>query len=113
LQQWGLGVVACKGREDVESVLDAGLTPDLALVDLRLDAVDDGIDVVELLRDHLTPDLPAVLLSGDTGAAALARVRASGIPLLTKPVSPARLKSVLHAYLSGVSQATSTAVRTG
>jgi len=56
LQQWGLGVVACKGREDVESVLDAGLTPDLALVDLRLDAVDDGIDVVELLRDHLTPD---------------------------------------------------------
>ena len=113
LQQWGLGVVPCKGREDVESALAAGLAPDLALVDLRLETVDDGIDVVELLRARTAPDLPALLLSGDTGAAELARVRQSGIPLLTKPVSPARLKSALHAYLSGVSPATAAPARPG
>ena len=112
LRQWGLGVVPCKSREEVESVLDDGLAPDLALVDLRLETVDDGIDVVELLRERVTPDLPALLLSGDTGAAELARVRESGIPLLTKPVSPARLKSALHAYLSRVAPVTAPVART-
>lgn len=84
----------------MECVLDSGVVPDLALVDLRLETVDDGLEVVALLRERLTADVPALLLSGDTGAAQLARVRQSGVPLLTKPVSPARLKSALHAYLS-------------
>jgi signal transduction histidine kinase/ActR/RegA family two-component response regulator len=100
LGQWGLTATACAGRSDVEAFVSLGVAPDIALVDLRLDAVDDGIDVIELLRHRLRPDLPALLLSGDTGAAELARVRSSGVPLLTKPVAPARLKSALHAYLS-------------
>jgi CheY-like chemotaxis protein len=94
-------VTACKSRAEVEALLDGGFRPDIALVDLRLDAVDDGIDVIDQLRARLHSDLPALLLSGDTGAAELARVRQSGVPLLTKPVSPARLKSALHAYLTG------------
>jgi signal transduction histidine kinase/ActR/RegA family two-component response regulator len=101
LEQWGLSVTTCKSRADVDTLLDGGFTPDIALVDLRLDTVDDGIDVVELLRARLGAALPALLLSGDTGAAELGRVQASGVPLLTKPVSPARLKSALHAFLSG------------
>ncbi len=58
------------------------------------------MNVIELVRERLGPEWPALLLSGDTGAAELARVRASGVPLLTKPVSPARLKSALHAFLA-------------
>jgi signal transduction histidine kinase/ActR/RegA family two-component response regulator len=106
LEQWGMTVAACTSREQVETLLDRGLAPDIALVDLRLESVDDGIDVIELARARLGHALPAMLLSGDTGAAELARVRASGVPLLTKPVSPARLKSALHAYLAGSSAAT-------
>lgn len=101
LEQWGMTVAACKSREEVEALLDGGLAPDVALVDLRLESADDGIDVIELARRRLGAGLPVLLLSGDTGAAELARVRASGFPLLTKPVPPARLKSVLHAYLAG------------
>jgi signal transduction histidine kinase/ActR/RegA family two-component response regulator len=112
LQQWGLQVAACNAREQVEAMLDAGLDCDMALVDLRLETVDDGIDVIELLRERLNPELPALLLSGDTGAAELARVRRSGVRLLTKPVSPARLKSALHAYLSGAASITTPVVRT-
>ena len=74
--------------------------PELAIVDLRLEALDDGIDLIERLRRRLGTTLPALLLSGDTGAAEIARVRASGVPLLTKPVSPAQLKSVLHAFFT-------------
>ncbi|MGB3429018.1 MAG: ATP-binding protein [Burkholderiaceae bacterium] len=100
LEQWGIAVIECKSRDEVAELLDDGFRPDIALVDLRLDAVDDGIDVIELVRERLGPEWPALLLSGDTGAAELARVRASGVPLLTKPVSPARLKSALHAFLA-------------
>jgi signal transduction histidine kinase/ActR/RegA family two-component response regulator len=102
LKQWRLAVVPCRSRQDVERILDAGMVPDLALVDLRLETVDDGLDVIAMLRERLASDVPAVLLSGDTGAAELARVRQSGVPLLTKPVSPARLKTALNAYLSRV-----------
>lgn len=101
LEQWGIAVMACKSRAEVAELLDNGFRPDIALVDLRLDTVDDGVDVIDLLRQRLGHKLPALLLSGDTGAAELARVRASGVPLLTKPVSPARLKSALHAFLVG------------
>jgi CheY-like chemotaxis protein/nitrogen-specific signal transduction histidine kinase len=100
LSQWGLDVVPCNGMEETRTTLDGGLAPDVALVDLRLEAVDDGIDVIELLHGRFGPNFPALLLSGDTGAPELARVRESGIRLLTKPVSAARLKSVLHACLS-------------
>ncbi len=100
LGQWGLAVRTAASIQEVDAVLGAGFVPELAIVDLRLDAIDDGIDLIERLRARLGASLPAFLLSGDTGAAEIARVRASGVPLLTKPVSPARLKSALHSYLS-------------
>ncbi|MBC8118814.1 MAG: response regulator, partial [Burkholderiaceae bacterium] len=99
LGQWGLAVRTAASIPEVDAVLGAGFVPELAIVDLRLEALDDGIDLIERLRNRLGAKLPALLLSGDTGAAEIARVRASGVPLLTKPVSPARLKSVLHSSL--------------
>jgi CheY-like chemotaxis protein len=95
-----LTVKVAAGAREADAAVDAGFRPDLAVVDLRLDALYDGIDVIERLRSRLGTALPALLLSGDTGAAEITRVKSSGLPLLTKPVSPARLKSVLHAYLS-------------
>nr|MBA2413510.1 response regulator [Burkholderiaceae bacterium] len=97
--QWGIAVRTAASSAEVDAILATGFAPELALVDLRLEALDDGIDIIERVRARLGADFPALLISGDTGAAQLARVRASGIPLLTKPVSPARLKSALHAYL--------------
>jgi CheY-like chemotaxis protein len=76
-----------------------------SIVDLRLDALYDGIDVIERVRQRLGPELSAMLISGDTGAAEISRVKSIGLPLLTKPVSPARLKSALHAYLSTAPEA--------
>jgi hypothetical protein len=40
--------------------------------------------------------VPALLVSGDTDAVELARVRSSGLPLMTKPVAPAKLRAVLR-----------------
>ena len=67
--------------------ITAALRPDVSLVDLRLDGVDDGIDVVALVRLRLGSAVPGLLLSGDTGAAELARVLDKMEPYFSKPSS--------------------------
>lgn len=105
LQPWGLEVRTAASRQAALALVDSGFKPDLVLADLRLDDGHDGVNVVEQLRAQLGSQLPALLLSGDTGARELVRVKQSGLLLLTKPVAPAKLRSALHALLSSASQA--------
>jgi hypothetical protein len=44
---------------------------------------------------------PAVLVSGESAPMQLARIEASGLPLLHKPLPPARLRSMLSHLLAG------------
>ncbi len=100
LSQWGVKAFVAADPVELTRVLDTGVKPDAAIVDLRLGGGIDGVDVVTLLRGRFGAVFPALLISGDTGARELARVKASGLPLLIKPVPPARLKAALHACLT-------------
>jgi hypothetical protein len=44
--------------------------------------------------------LPAALVTGDTAPDQLEEMRASGLPVLQKPLAPARLRAVLTQALS-------------
>jgi signal transduction histidine kinase len=99
LREWGLDVATASGLETAQLQIDSGFMPEAALVDLRLGAAHDGVELVQLLRTRLGFPLPAVIVSGDTGEAEANRVRASGLPFLSKPVSPAQLRSALLASL--------------
>ena len=72
----------------------------MILADLRLGEPIDGIEVIERLREQTGHSIPALLISGDTGARELARVRESGLLLLNKPAAPARMRSALNAMLA-------------
>jgi len=100
LRQWQAQARTAASADEAMQVVDEGFIPEAVVVDLRLGAQLDGIDVVEALRRRTGRNTPALLVSGDTGAAELLRVRSSGIPLLTKPVAPAKLRSALRAMLS-------------
>lgn len=100
LERWGFEAHAASGYPAACDWLQAGFRPDVLLADLRLGEAFDGIDTVEALRRSLGTSIPALLISGDTGARELARVKDSGLLLLTKPVTPARLRSVLLSLLS-------------
>ena len=100
LSQWGIRTIVAADPAELTRLLDTDVRPDAAIVDLRLGGAIDGVDVVALLRRRFGPSFPALLISGDTGARELARVKASGLPLLIKPAPPARLKAALHACLS-------------
>ncbi len=92
------------GASDVDGLLDAlgahGRYPDLVVADLRLANGDNGIASVIVIRDELGIQIPALLVSGDTGAAAESEARAVGLALLPKPVVPAILHAVATALVA-------------
>jgi CheY-like chemotaxis protein len=100
LAQWGCGVTALPDGETACACCAAGLRPDALLVDYRLGAGMDGLATIAALRDVLGAAIPAVLVSGESEAAELARITASGVTLLHKPLPPARLRSVLAHLLA-------------
>lgn len=69
--------------------------PEIVLADLRLRGNDNGIKAIQALRS-LKPDIQVVLISGDTAPEQLRMAHDAGIDLLHKPLSPQRLRQVLH-----------------
>jgi signal transduction histidine kinase len=73
--------------------------PDAMIVDYRLAGGTDGLAAIAELRARFGRAIPALLVSGESSVAGIARIRASGIPLLHKPVPPARLRAALQFVL--------------
>ena len=108
LRQWRAEPRTAASCDEALAALDGGFVPEAMIVDLRLGEPVDGIAVIDTLRRRLERQTPALLVSGDTGALELMRVRATGIPFLTKPVAPAKLRSVLRALAAAGQEAPST-----
>lgn len=62
------------------------MPPEILLVDLRLRGAENGIDAIRQLRST-SPDLPAILVSGDTAPDSIRDAHQAGISMLHKPVS--------------------------
>ena len=93
LQQWGCSTVAAARSEALQ--IDAGWHPDVALLDLRLQAGDDGrdgIDEAARLRALHGASLPCLLITGESAPESLRRIEASGLPWVHKPVEVAGLR---------------------
>jgi len=67
---------------------------DVLLTDLRLQAGDDGLQVLKGVR-ALQPGLRAVLITGDTAPDRLRQAQSAGVPLLHKPVTLKMLQGAL------------------
>jgi len=64
----------------------------LLMCDYRL-AGEDGLDVGQRLRERFAPAAQLLIVTGETSPERLQRVRASGVPVLFKPV---RAQTLLH-----------------
>ncbi len=96
LQSWGCAVqVALSLPEALEQMQHNGV-PDLILSDFHLGATENGIVCIQTLRRVAGRHIPACLMSGDTHDAFLQAVLAADLPLLHKPVRPAKLRSLLR-----------------
>jgi CheY-like chemotaxis protein len=100
LERLGCRVAVCSGYAEAERLLqDQALEPDLIVADFRLRQHENGIDTVRRLRARLG-DVPALLVSGDTAPERLREARASGLPLLHKPVSGEKLTEAMLSALA-------------
>jgi len=98
---WGAEVV---GGRDARTLLEAlgriARYPDLVVADLRLGEGASGVITVRALRDELGFAVPALIVSGDTSAAAERAARSAGLTLLPKPVVATVLEAVATALVA-------------
>jgi len=100
LAAWGCELIIANNAEHLLEQLEDEAGPEVLITDLRLGGTLDGIELALRLRNGThTPAPHAVLISGDTTPEALARARSAELPLLHKPLRPAKLRALLHRML--------------
>jgi signal transduction histidine kinase/FixJ family two-component response regulator len=101
LAQWRCTVVTAASGKQVQAALARqNRVPDAVLCDYHLPDGETGGDVIRQLRDRYGSNLPVALITGDTTPERLRHAKDAGIPLLHKPVQPARLRALLEHLIS-------------
>jgi CheY-like chemotaxis protein len=100
LDSWGCKTTLVDSFDNSQAAVTSGQVPDLILSDYRLRGQENGIDtVIELRRiifQQTGVSVAACLMSGDTGPDLIVAARSAGLPLLHKPVRPAKLRSLMR-----------------
>lgn len=95
-QKWGCAVFSAANAEEALQLVRSGAAPiDAILSDYRLGAGLNGVAAAKALAEELGRALPTLILTGETGAEAIAEIVASGFDLLHKPASADQLRAAL------------------
>ncbi|WP_018410441.1 ATP-binding protein [Methyloversatilis thermotolerans] len=104
LEQAGMLAVTADGAQQAHAVLqtqaDRAQPVDILVCDFRLRGEEDGLALIASLRAAAGRPLPALLITGDTAPDRVQRARASGLPVLYKPVPAEALLGALNAVFS-------------
>ena len=79
----------------LEKIATRPTRPDLIVCDYRLRGEENGVDVIRQLRAEYNDDVPAILITGDTGSERLREVQQSGFLVLHKPVATGKLRATI------------------
>lgn len=98
---WKIDLITARNVEEaVDWLRSIDRKPDLLMTDYRLPDDTTGIEVVNYLRMCFGENLPALILTGDTAPETLQRISEAGLPVLHKPIRPARLRSLIMHLMS-------------
>jgi len=101
LEKWGCDVASTISSLDaLERIQALEGIPDAIVADLHLDNGETGIDAVERIRMAIKTDVPAIIVTADYSEKAAHEASAMGCELLTKPVKPAEMRSLLSFLLA-------------
>ena len=105
LEEWGLSVVTSQSMEELgANIQDLRVPASLIIADYRLPDGATGTDAVTLARSRISPDLPGIILTGDTDPARLREANANQTRLLHKPIQAAQLQRVVAEILNGAAE---------
>ena len=101
-RQWQFEVITATSAQQACALLrQHDSQPVLIISDYRLPNSRTGIEAIEEIRQSLSdPNIPAVIISGDTAPERLSEVAQSGHLLLHKPVKPSFLRAAVQRLLS-------------
>lgn len=103
LSRWECSTIAAENAEAALRILMAqGKMPDAIVADYRLQTKGTGMQAIQSLRAQLG-NVPAVILTGDTGAIRVQEARQSGFKLLHKPLSGVQLREALSELMGQTS----------
>ncbi len=100
LGAWGCACDVADSIEEAQALARAH-RPGLVISDYRLRELRTGAEAIAALRAEFGATLPALLITGDTAPQRLREARATGVPLLHKPVLPSQLYRAMTAVLNG------------
>jgi C4-dicarboxylate-specific signal transduction histidine kinase len=95
-------VQPCANEAEINLALQAGLRPDLLVLDLRIDGALQGLDITRRVRARFDPPPPAIIITGDTDPDTLSQLRASGFGWLIKPIDADALSALASTQLASV-----------
>ena len=98
LQRWGIEVHAAADEAEAVRLADSGVSVKLIVADYNLKSR-TGVDVVKALRAEFGAQTPAMIVTADAEPRVLEGIRDAGLPVLIKPVSPPRLRVLMHNLL--------------
>lgn len=99
LKSWGCKVTVAGDAQQACQYLKQSSAPDFIVSDYRLPGGENGLDAVRHLREAAGRDVAACIISGDMDARLGQEAHAAGMPLLLKPVRPAKLRSILRHHV--------------
>ncbi|MEM8562380.1 MAG: ATP-binding protein [Pseudomonadota bacterium] len=100
LESWDCRVVAATAVEEVlTTIIDQDVTPQLIIADYHLADDYKGTAAVSAINAEIPTPAPAIMISSDNSALLVETLEGLDIPLLTKPVDPARLRAMMHHLL--------------
>ncbi len=106
LAAWGYTTLCADGLADLTpQIMQLREPPVLLISDLRLRGAERGTEVVAQLREMFNTDLPAIIVSGDTAKERVQEVGASGLQLLSKPISEQTLRAAVAEALKSAASA--------
>ena len=101
LEQWQCHTKAVESADEACSlIVNTTFIPDLIIADYRLRNNKTGVDAINLIKSKLNkPQIPAIIVSGDTEPSRLIEVNQTDYDLLHKPVKPAQLRMLIQQKL--------------
>ncbi len=95
LEKWGVTVVLANNWDDAIRQADI-FSPQILLMDYQLGPNQNGLDLIEAIRQHLDIVVPASLVTANHEEDLIAQCREQGVNYLTKPLKPAKLRALLQ-----------------
>lgn len=100
LKEWGYTVlIAGSGEQAVEKLRAGSRTPDIVIADYRLRDGKVGTEAIVAIRALYGTEIPAILVTGETGPECQRDAAAHGLGLMHKPVTPRQLSSAMRRHL--------------